>query len=231
VHLKVLGTRGEIQESASRHRKHSGLLIDGELLLDLGEKSYLKYCPHWILLTHLHPDHAYFMRHGHEEDPITEAVIFAPEKCIQGVQILKRKRKLGPYLITPIPTHHSMRVQSQAYLVEKDGVSILYTGDLVWIDKQYHHLFDRVDLIITEGSFLREGGMIRKDQETERVYGHNGIPNLIRLFRPHTDQILLIHFGNWFFQNIKASHEKLSALGKKYNVDILVGHDGQELDL
>ncbi len=124
-----------------------------------------------------------------------------------------------------------MRVQSQAYLVIKDGVSILYTGDLVWIDKEYHPLFDRVDLIVTEASFLEEGGRIQKDQGTGKLYGHNGIPNLIRLFRPHTNKILLTHFGNWFFQNIKASREKLSNLGKKYDVEILVGHDGLKLEL
>ncbi|MBA3238189.1 MAG: hypothetical protein H0T62_07585 [Parachlamydiaceae bacterium] len=84
MHLKVLGTRGEIEQSAPRHRKHSGLLINDELLLDLGEKSYLKYCPRWILLTHLHPDHAYFVRHGLEEDPVTEAVIFAQGLLIRN---------------------------------------------------------------------------------------------------------------------------------------------------
>ena len=88
-----------------------------------------------------------------------------------------------------------------------------------------------MDLIITDGSFLREGGMIQKDKETQKLFGHNGIPNLVRLFQPYTEKILFTHFGSWFFQNPKASREKLHALGKKYHVQILVGRDGMELDL
>ena len=132
MHIKVLGTKGEIEKSLPRHSKKSGVLIDGVLLLDIGEKEYLKYDPKWILITHLHPDHAYFMRKGHEESPATDALLFAPEPSKQGVGILRRKKKLGPYAITPIPTHHSVHVQSQAYLVQKGKTAILYTGDMVW---------------------------------------------------------------------------------------------------
>ena len=66
MNLKILGTKGEIDKSLPRHSKKSGVLIGDELLIDIGEKQYLKYCPKWILITHLHPDHAYFMRKGHE---------------------------------------------------------------------------------------------------------------------------------------------------------------------
>lgn len=179
----------------------------------------------------MHPDHAYFVRRGNEEDPKTDAHIFAPEKTRKGISILKRKRKLGPYTITPIPTHHSKHVKSQAYLIQKGKTAILYTSDLVWIDKKYHHLFDQVDLIITEASFLREGGMIRKDPKTNSVYGHNGVPNLIRLFRSHTKKILFTHFGSWFCKSPKIGKKKLLALGKKYKISILVGYDGLKLDL
>ncbi len=129
---------------------------------------------------------------------------FAPEKFQNEIRIINREQKLGPYSIRPIPTHHSKHVQSQAYLIEKGGKSILYTGDLVWIDKKHHSLFKEVDLVVTDGSFLRKGGMVRKDQETKRLFGHNGIPNLIRLFQPYTENILFVHFGTWFFRNTKA---------------------------
>lgn len=226
-----MGTKGEIKKSVARHCKKSGILIDGKLLLDLGEKSFLKYDPKWILITHLHPDHAYFVRRGQQEFPQTKADLFAPEKSKWGTKTLKRKRKLGPYLITPIPTHHSKLVESQAYLIEKGGIAILYTGDLVWINKKYHRLFDQVDLIITDGSFLREGGMIRKDKDTDRLFGHNGVPNLIRLFKPYTKKILFTHFGSWFLANPRSSRKKLRALGKKYGVGVRVAYDGQDLYL
>lgn len=229
MRLEVLGTRGEIKKSLPRYSKHSGLLIDGKLLLDLGEKQYLRAKPKWILITHLHPDHAYFVRRGREEEPATDVPLFAPEKGKQNLKLLKKKTTLGPYTITPIPTHHSKHVKSQAYLVEKGGQSILYTGDLVWIDKKYRRLFQHVDLVVTDGSFLREGGMIRKDPKTKKLFGHAGIPNLIRLFRPYAKKILFIHFGSWFYRNTRTSHEKLRALGETYGIPILAGHDGKNL--
>jgi ribonuclease BN (tRNA processing enzyme) len=215
MRVRVLGTKGEIAESAPRHRLQSGILIDDVLLLDLGEKKYLRNKPRWIVITHLHPDHAYFVRRGHEESPDFGIPIYAPEKPKKGIHLLTKKHKLGPYTITPIPTHHSTKVLSQAYLIKKAGCSLLYTGDLVWIDKKYQTLLNDLDLVITDGSFIREGGMVRKDLKTGKLFGHNGVPNLIRLFQPYTKKILFVHFGAWFYKNIRQSRKKLHALGEK----------------
>lgn len=38
MNIKVLGTRGEIEESAPYHSHHSGVLIDDAILLDCGEQ-------------------------------------------------------------------------------------------------------------------------------------------------------------------------------------------------
>lgn len=99
MHIKFLGTRGEIEQSRPRHVKHRGILIDGELLLDLGEKSYLKYNSKWILITHLHPDHAYFMRRGQDEIPETDARLFAPESPFPNIKAIRRKTTIGPYQV------------------------------------------------------------------------------------------------------------------------------------
>jgi ribonuclease BN (tRNA processing enzyme) len=229
--IKILGTRGEIEESCPYHSKHSGILIDGKLLLDLGEKDFLRYRPKWIFLTHLHPDHAYFVRS--KEAPPREFLIYAPEvlKRRSSIQIFKRAVRLGGYTIIPIPTHHSKLVKSQAYLIKKGKRSILYTGDLVWINKQYHHLFDQVDLVITEASFLRKGGMVRKDASTGLLVGHNGIPNLIDLFKKYTKTILFTHFGSWFYQDTKTAKMKLRGLCKENGTRAIVGYDGLEIDL
>lgn len=229
--IKVLGSRGEIEESSPRYSNRSGILIDGKLLFDLGEKRFLAHKPKAIYITHLHPDHAYFVRRGHEEK--APARLYAPEGFKQDphVHIIDKPVKTDGYSIIPIPTHHSKNVQSQAYLIKKGKQSVLYTGDLVWIDKEYHALFERVDLVITEGSFIRKGGMIIRDKETHRLFGHNGIPNLIDLFKPHTKHILFVHFGSWFYQDVKAAKKKLLALGKEKEMDVLIGRDGLEIDL
>jgi glyoxylase-like metal-dependent hydrolase (beta-lactamase superfamily II) len=228
--IKVLGTRGEIEESCLKHKKHSGVLVDGKLLLDLGEKEFLGYDPKWILITHLHPDHAYFVRRRKQEEPPTKAIIYAPEQ-ISRVKVLSKAITLGGYKIIPIPTHHSKLVESQAYLIKKGKRSLLYTGDLIWINKEYHSLIDAVDIVITEASFFRKGGMIRRDKDTHEIFGHNGVPNLIDLFKKHTKQILFVHFGSWFFQNPKEAKKKLAALGREKGVKAIAGYDGQEIEI
>lgn len=233
--IKILGTRGEIDESLPYHSKHSGVLINDELLLDLGEKEFLSYNPKWIFITHLHPDHAYFVRWGKEEQPPTKAVIYAPEEpkrqfLQSAVQILSQEIQVGSYSIIPIPTHHSKLVRSQAYLIKVKEASILYTGDLIWIDKKYHDLFEHVDLVLTEASFIRKGGLIRKDKETQALYGHAGIPNLMDLFKPYAQTMLFMHFGSWFYKNTEAARQMLVKLGKEKGINTIVGYDGLEID-
>ena len=60
--ITILGTRGEIEPTAPYHARHSGLLVDDTLMFDLGEQEFLAYKPSYIFITHLHPDHAYFVR-------------------------------------------------------------------------------------------------------------------------------------------------------------------------
>ncbi|NYT17662.1 MAG: hypothetical protein GKC06_06635 [Methanomicrobiales archaeon] len=228
MHLTVLGTRGEVEESAPSHSRHSGILIDGTLLFDIGEKEYLDIRPDHIFITHLHPDHAFFIT-----DPApVDVPMYGPEAYEDTVTVtmMNAPVSLGPYTITPIPTHHSKLVRSAAYLVRRGEESLLYTGDLIWINREFHHLFDPVDLVITDGSLIRKGGRIRRDAETGTLYGHSGIPDLVRLFAPFTSRILFVHFGSWFYEDIDAAREKIAALGEEYGVSVRAAHDGMELE-
>lgn len=229
--IKILGTRGEIEESLPYHSKHSGVLIDGKLLLDLGEKEFLRYKPKWTFITHLHPDHAYFVRRGKQESPETPGKIFVPESCGRKFSVCRKRIRIGGYTIIPIPTHHSKLVRSQAYVVKKGKKSLLYTGDLVWINKKYHRLFDQVDLVITEASFLRKGGLIRKDKDTGHLVGHNGVPNLIDMFKKYSNNILFVHFGSWYYQDMQAGKKTIRQLCKENGVRPLFGYDGMEIDI
>jgi hypothetical protein len=229
MNIKVLGTRGEIAESAPRHTRHSGLLVDNKLLFDLGEKEYLNYKPAGIFITHLHPDHAFFITGTNLS---TNIPVYAPEKSpkSKNIQTIVDTIHLDEYQVTPVPTHHSKLVKSSAYLIESGLQKVLYTGDLIWIDKEYHHLFAGLGVVITDGSYLRAGGLIRKDKVTGQIYGHNGIPDLIRLFKPFTQHILFVHFGGWFFKDIKDARRRLVNLGNYYGITVHVGYDSIELD-
>ena len=231
MRIKVLGTRGEVEPSSPYHAKHSGVLVDGEVLFDLGEKEFLDLNPRVVFITHLHPDHAFFVNEPAE----VSVPLFGPEEFGKNpavnIRVLEEAVDFDAYRVTPIPTHHSLRVKSQAYLLQKGVEKMLYTGDMVWIDKQYHPLLNGLDLVVTEGSFDRRGGRVNRDAKTGKVYGHTGVPNLVRLFKDFTGNILITHFGTWFYEDPRGAVRKLQELGRENGVNVIAACDGLEIDL
>jgi hypothetical protein len=93
------------------------------------------------------------------------------------------------------------------------------------MDKKYRSKLGKLDCVITEASYIREGGLVRKDKRG-RLYGHAGVPNIIRMFKPHTSKIVLTHFGSWFFKDVQKARKKIAMLGKQCGIELVVGHDG-----
>ncbi len=217
MELHVLGTRGNIQLSAKRHASHSGALLDRELMLDIGERRFLRYRHRWILITHLHPDHAFFVRaptsglppvYAPETPPGSHAILVKPGQVLH----------LDGWRITAMPATHSEHVRSLAYRVDRGGKSLLYTGDLIDIRPGYHRLLHDLDLVITAGSFLRRGGLVRKNATTGKRFGHAGLPELIAFFAEFTPRFLVVHLGSWFYHNPRRARAR-------------VGWDGMRLRL
>jgi ribonuclease BN (tRNA processing enzyme) len=227
MRVRILGTRGEIEETAPYHSRHSGILIDGTLMVDLGEREFLDRGPRAVLITHLHPDHAYFVRAG-EVRPSGEIPIYAPEARPQyGVKLFEMPRTIAGYEVRPIPTHHSLKVRSQAYLIARGSARILYTGDMIWINKEYHPLLEGLDLVITEASYFRKGGFVKRDKASGTIYGHAGTPDLVRLFRDSCRRLVLVHFGAWFYRDIARARRAIKELGRANDIDLEAGRDGQ----
>lgn len=222
MRITILGTRGMIKPSAPHYRNHSGALIDGKLLFDLGEQDFLRSKPQAIFITHLHPDHAFFV-----EQPATlpSVPIYAPEQKEFTCITVARPVRIDGYRITPLPTEHSAKVKSTAYLIESGTKRILYTGDMVWMQKKYRNKLEKLDCVVTEGSFIKEGGVIRKDSKTGKLFGHTGIPNLVRLFKPYTNTIILTHFGSWFFKDISESKRIIAMLGTAKGLQLTPAYD------
>lgn len=226
MQILFLGTRGEINLSHPDHKNHSGILIDKKILLDLGEKRFLDYHPSIILITHLHPDHAYFIKKGSKF--IIPTTIYGPEILSKVGPIINLHLSLQfeAYKITPVPVIHSLKVMSQGYLIEKGGKRIFYSGDIIEIRPQYlHHLHD-LDAVITEASFIRKGGVIRRNEQGKKS-GHAGVPDLIELFEGYTSRIIFTHFGTWFIKDVKAGKEKIRQL-EKPGLSLEVAHDGRQ---
>jgi ribonuclease BN (tRNA processing enzyme) len=231
--IRVLGTRGEIPQSAPYHSRRSGLLVDDRLMLDLGEKDFLRHRPEAVIFSHLHRDHAFFMR-APDKAPRIDIPMYGPEAYRRGnIEVLKlaRSARIAGYNIRTIPTVHSYKVKSFAMVVSRGKSRFLYTGDLLWMKKWYRRYFKGLDLVISEASFIRKSGMVRREKKTGRLFGHAGVGRLIETFAPFAPRILLVHFGSWFYQDVKGARRRVARLGRQAGVRVEVGYDGLKLDV
>lgn len=221
--IVTLGTKGYIPEQKHRYRNHSGILVDSSILLDVGEKKFLKHNPLSIFITHFHPDHAFFVTKKTES---IDCKIFGPSTFEEPhIKALKRSVKIDGFKITPIPTIHTFKIPSQGYIVEGKGKRIFYSGDIITIEKKYLTKLKKLDAVITEASYFRRGGMIRKFEAG--IAGHNGIRELVRLFRPYTHRIIFVHFGSWFLNDVKKAKKILLSLSDE-TLTTEVAFDGKE---
>jgi L-ascorbate metabolism protein UlaG (beta-lactamase superfamily) len=227
MRIEILGTRGDIPASAPGYARHAGVLVDESILLDLGEAAYLRRKPRVIFVTHLHPDHAAFLRTSMTID----APLFVPERIrtCPTARTITKPVSVGPWRVIPVPTLHSHRVRSLGYIVEKGGVRFFYSSDLIAIHRRYYSRLGQLDLVITDGSFMRRGGLVRIDQRTGRAFGHAGIPDLVELFSRFTRRIVVMHFGSWFYESIPASVRRISAYSD--GVRVIAARDGTIINL
>jgi ribonuclease BN (tRNA processing enzyme) len=198
-----------------------------DVLFDMGERTYLDLRPSAAFITHLHEDHAFFVN----DDAVEfEMPVYAPQDWNgRGLRVIRGPVEINGMTVTPIPTVHSATIRSCAYLIEKDLARVLYTGDLISVQDRYRDRIPEVDLVITDGSFMRRGGLVRRDPITGRPHGHTGIPDLVEFFSPLARKIVFTHFGSWFYHDIPSSTEKVRSIG--LTVPVVVAEDGLELEV
>src|SRR5438067_13821560 len=105
MRVTVLGSRGNIRPSAPGHAKHSRMLVDHALLLDLGEAAYLDYRPRHIFITHLHSDHAVFMKESavHLMPSSTNIYVPEPTKKLPDARVISGPVRVDGYRVVPVP--------------------------------------------------------------------------------------------------------------------------------
>ena len=68
-----------------------------------------------------------------------------------------------------------------------------------------------------------------RDRTSGERYGHTGVPDLVQFFRPLTSQIVITHFGSWFYKDIAGSIRKIEALGN--GVRVVAAYDGLTMEV
>jgi len=234
--LKVLGTRGEIEETSKKHKKHSGILID-DVLFDLGEPIYLDLHPKAIFLSHLHPDHYFPEKYKKEKNPLREhskIPIYSIEKprgAENWIKLEKGKEyKVNDLIVIPIPTVHSKKVKTTGFLIKTKGKRILYTSDLLWIKKKWHDKIKDLDVVITDGSSF-DRDLIRRDKETGQPYGHASVKKLVKFFKDKgAKNIIITHYGKWLVEEPKKGYIKIKELTDE-KTKVIPAKDGDEFSL
>lgn len=221
--IEVLGTRAKIKPTAPGYHNHSGFLIDDQILLDVGEESFLGRKPKAIVFTHFHPDHAFFVfQHQIFQPKIPH---YGPEihELLPQLKIVEESFMIHGYRFIPVPVIHALSLRSLGYVIEKEGKRIFFTGDVAWIEKAQLEKLGHLDLIFTEATFLKKGGRINR--RGSQIYGHTGVPDLIRLLGHLSPKIVFTHFGEWFYADVKGGPKKIMSMQSK-SPELIPAHDG-----
>jgi phosphoribosyl 1,2-cyclic phosphodiesterase len=136
---------------------------------------------------------------------------------------MDRPLSFDGYEITPFPVAHSLHVKSVGYVIKKGPKSIFYTGDIAYINEKLLTNIGRQDMIITEASYIRRGGLVR--HKDGKPFGHLGVPDLVALFAKRTTKIVFTHFGSWFVKNVEAGAAKIKAF-ETDALKLIVAEDG-----
>lgn len=239
--LHFLGTRGEIDVSNRRHRRHSSILLTyrgRKVLIDCGE-DWLGLVegigPHAIVITHAHPDHAWGLKDG------SPCPVYATGISWEGMAdypIAERDREtirprqpidIEGITFEAFEVEHSTRAPAVGYRVTAGEVSIHYAPDVVYIQDRNDALSGTV-LYIGDGATM-DRSMVRR--RGEHLIGHAPVrTQLTWCQKEGVPKALFTHCGS---QIVKGDERTLGARLREWarqrGVEARIAHDGLELIL
>ncbi|MFW6161154.1 MAG: MBL fold metallo-hydrolase [Planctomycetota bacterium] len=234
--LTFLGTRGEIEASNRRHRRHSALLVEyyrRRVMIDCGE-DWLGHVqevkPHAIVLTHAHPDHAWGLQGG---APCPVYATEATWEDIAGYPIPQERRhtvtarepvEVEGVRLEAFPVEHSTRCPAVGYRLTAGNVSVWYAPDLVYI-------WDRADALHGCRLYVGDGAsparsMVRR--RGDRLIGHTPIrTQLTWCQKEGVPEAVFTHCGSGVVDGDERSlAAQLREWAKERGVRAAIAHDG-----
>ena len=179
VGMPLFKSQGEPYDTASLKRKPKQELLDSGILPKVPGLFVEGKRPDAIILSHAHEDHTGLIRHSESEIPIyaskgTSKMMKAGEKfALQPT--LPRSRyqeiksdepvQIGDFKVTAYSVDHSI-YGAQAFLIEADGKTVLYSGDLRMHGRKpgmHRSLIEKVstkeiDVLMMEGTHIGHEG-------------------------------------------------------------------------
>ncbi len=236
------GTKGEIEESSTRHKYHSSLTLDYKntrALIDLG----IKYNPvlmseindfNFILITHAHPDHYIWTLENEERIKIpvyiTKVTFDYGKYKPENYRIIEPDTEIRPgdLRVTAYRVIHSLRCPAVAYKIKGDR-SIVYAPDIVDFEKDKDIIFEGIDLLIADGSSLNVNMVRRKD---DKLFGHTRIRTTIGWCKKYgINQLIITHCGKQVVTMDKHELEKKIIEYSEGKVEVKVACDNWKLNL
>jgi len=247
--VTFLGTKANIEEQSKNHLKHSCILVekdDTRLLIDYGRdwqhsSTITKLKPTHVLLTHAHPDHA-----GGLEDPklqgldvwmlpaVWETLSSNIKEVIDHKNLIRYQwNKLGSLDVKPIPVSHSIKFPTNGFVISDGKSTIGYFPDILSL-RNYKLALKGINTYIGDGSYITDKpGRVRRDEETNKPYGHATIEEQVRWCNEvGIKHVIITHCGK---ELIEIANEELKRhlkqLEKQYNLTIEIATDNKVLRL
>lgn len=241
--LIFLGTRGYIDASNSRHRRHTSTLVtyrNKKVVIDCGEDWLGKLkavAPDAVVITHPHPDHAFGLKAG---APCPVYAIkkawekmrgFPIEQTNRRVLAIRRDEKIAGISFEPFPVVHSIRAPAVGYRIQAGATSIFYVSDVVRIHGRSQALRG-VQIYIGDGATVSRP-ILRREKQTHGLIGHTTIAEQLAWCKNEgVPRMIITHCGSAIVKgNENRIKQTLRQQAAECGVALEIAYDGMELTL
>lgn len=242
--LTFLGTRGYLDVSSRRHRRHTSTLVEyrgRRLMIDCGLDWTGRLAglrPGAILITHPHPDHAFAIRDEAPPCPVyaipeawEKMADFAVSRRQRRTLRLRRRIGIAGIGIEPFSVIHSTRAPAVGYRLTAGRVAVFYVPDVIWIHER-EAAFRGIRLYVGDGATI-DRPMVRKEKGTGRLVGHTTVMRQIGWCASEgVPGMVVTHCGRGIVEGDERQiRARLRRAAGENGVDLEIAHDGMELVL